>query len=318
MKLSLALLLVCSTLGFAAVGPSGGGGTVIPGGSTNVALLNGTNSLSGTNTFTKPLSVVTPNNGNVQLSLLQGANGYTLGRNAGTGNLDILGNEGYSLNFNGGAIFAGGITSGGNSVLANNASSVVFNDLRISGGDLRLGNTSGGTGYIIARDSATGFLHFNAQQGTYTGYYFHAGNASNALVVTQSGSIGMGTATPASKLQVVGNTTSDGYRTTQQTLGYTTGTNLTVNATNSLHFVSLTNTAYFTAPTSLGVGASFTIHLQQDATGTRVVTFDTNYWKFPGGVVPTITTNANAFDVLSCISCPYGTNVFAIVNQNFR
>lgn len=51
MKLSFALLLVCSTLGFAAVGPSGGGGTVIPGGSTNVALLNGTNVFTGTNTF---------------------------------------------------------------------------------------------------------------------------------------------------------------------------------------------------------------------------------------------------------------------------
>lgn len=51
MKLSLALLLVCSTLGFAAVGPSGGGGTVIPGGSTNVALLSGTNVFTGTNTF---------------------------------------------------------------------------------------------------------------------------------------------------------------------------------------------------------------------------------------------------------------------------
>jgi len=51
MKLSFALLLVCSTLGFAAVGPSGGGGTVIPGGSTNVALLNGTNVFTGTNRF---------------------------------------------------------------------------------------------------------------------------------------------------------------------------------------------------------------------------------------------------------------------------
>lgn len=235
MKLSLALLLVCSTLGFAAVGPSGGGGTVIPGGSTNVALLNGTNSLSGTNTFTKPLSVVTPNTGNVQLSLLQGSAGYTLGRNSGTGNLDILGNEGYSLNFNGGAIFAGAITSGGNSVLANNASSVVFTDLRLSNGDLRLGNTSANAGYIIARDSATGFLHFNAQQGSYTGYYFHAGNASNALVVTQSGSIGMGTATPASLLQVVG---------TGLTIG-TAGTAVTnyASATATLNFGNILATA---------------------------------------------------------------------------
>lgn len=51
MKLSFALLLVCSTLGFAAVGPSGGGGTVIPGGSTNVAQLNQSQTWTGTPTF---------------------------------------------------------------------------------------------------------------------------------------------------------------------------------------------------------------------------------------------------------------------------
>lgn len=46
MKLIVALLLVCAQAAFAAVGPSGGG-TVIPGGSTNLALLNATNSFTG-------------------------------------------------------------------------------------------------------------------------------------------------------------------------------------------------------------------------------------------------------------------------------
>lgn len=114
------------------------------------------------------------------------------------------------------------------------------------------------------------------------------------------------------------NITADSYVTTQQTLSYASATNLTVDANKSLHFVSLTNTAYFAQPSNLGVGRTFTVILQQDGTGTRAVMFNTNYWKFPGGVVPTITTNANAYDVLSCISCPYGTNVFAIHNAKFQ
>ena len=109
-----------------------------------------------------------------------------------------------------------------------------------------------------------------------------------------------------------------GYGSAQQTLSYSSGTNLTVDASKSLHFVSLTNTAYFAQPSSLVAGASFTIILQQDSTGTRAVTFNTNYWKFPNGTQPSITTNANAYDVLSCIACPYGTNVFTVHNAKFQ
>jgi len=123
---------------------------------------------------------------------------------------------------------------------------------------------------------------------------------------------------PATITNSANNISAAGYGSAQQTLAYTLGTNITVNASKALHFATLTNTAYFAQPTSLAVGASFTIHLRQDATGARAVTFDTNYWKFPGGYVPTITTNANAFDVISCVACPYGTNVFAIVNQKFQ
>ena len=108
------------------------------------------------------------------------------------------------------------------------------------------------------------------------------------------------------------------YGSAQQTLSYSSGTNLTVDASKVLHFVILTNTTYFAQPSSLVAGASFTVILQQDSTGTRSVTFNTNYWKFPVGLVPAITTNANAYDVLSCIACPYGTNVFAVHNAKFQ
>ena len=109
-----------------------------------------------------------------------------------------------------------------------------------------------------------------------------------------------------------------GYGSAQQTLSYSSGTNLTVDASKVLHFVSLTNTAYFAQPSNLAVGSSFTVILKQDSTGTRAVTFNTNYWKFPGGSQPSITTNANAYSVLSCIADPYGTNVFSVSTLDIK
>lgn len=53
MKSLLILLLLSAACVNAAVGPGSPSGTVIPGGSTNVALLNGTNVFSGTNTFSR-------------------------------------------------------------------------------------------------------------------------------------------------------------------------------------------------------------------------------------------------------------------------
>jgi len=149
----------------------------------------------------------------------------------------------------------------------------------------------------LSRTDANGMQINNGTAGTYRDLVTRSTFATNASIT---------------------NITADSYVTTQQTLSYASATNLTVDANKSLHFVSLTNTAYFAQPSNLEVGRTFTVILQQDGTGTRAVTFNTNYWKFPGGVVPTITTNANAYDVLSCISCPYGTNVFAIHNAKFQ
>jgi hypothetical protein len=176
MKLSLALLLVCSTLGFAAVGPSGGGGTVIPGGSTNVALLNAPNQVfTGTNNFAAATTVT------------------------------------------------------------------------------NLGNTISAASYGSAQQTAT----------------------------------------------------------------YTGGTNVIIDASKALTWVTLTNTTHLLV-TNLSVGSSFTVLLLQDSTGARAVTFDTARWKFPLGSMPSITTNANACDVLSSVADPFGTNAFTTRNARFQ
>jgi hypothetical protein len=50
-------------------------------------------------------------------------------------------------------------------------------------------------------------------------------------------------------------------------------------------------------PTNLNAGASGVIVITQDVSGLRTLSYG-SYWKFPGGTAPTLTTTANAVDVL--------------------
>lgn len=52
-------------------------------------------------------------------------------------------------------------------------------------------------------------------------------------------------------------------------------------------------------PRNIRNGFSYSLYLVQDGTGKRTITFGTAF-KFPGGVVPTLSTAANAVDLLSC------------------
>ena len=58
---------------------------------------------------------------------------------------------------------------------------------------------------------------------------------------------------------------------------------------------TLGHTATIANPTNLTAGQSGSIFLVQDATGSRVVSWD-SYWDFAGGTPPTLTTDANAVD----------------------
>jgi hypothetical protein len=52
-------------------------------------------------------------------------------------------------------------------------------------------------------------------------------------------------------------------------------------------------------PTGVKAGQSYVIALTQDATGSRTVTWGTNY-KWAGGTAPTLSTAASAKDIISC------------------
>jgi hypothetical protein len=60
-------------------------------------------------------------------------------------------------------------------------------------------------------------------------------------------------------------------------------------------------------PTNLKVG-TYILHILQDATGSRTITTWGSAYKFPGGVKPTLSTAANARDILSMV-CD-GTNLY--------
>lgn len=63
--------------------------------------------------------------------------------------------------------------------------------------------------------------------------------------------------------------------------------------------VTLGGNRTIAAPSNMSVG-TFVLHLKQDATGSRTVTWN-SVFKFPAGVAPPLTTTANARDIVSFI-----------------
>jgi hypothetical protein len=91
------------------------------------------------------------------------------------------------------------------------------------------------------------------------------------------------------------------------------GSNVTVNLTNSMFRLTLTNNAFFAAPTGLpgtNLAQTIQVHLLQDGTGGRTVTLTNSAWVVSGSgvstnAVPTINTNANGVTILTFVSSPF-------------
>lgn len=60
--------------------------------------------------------------------------------------------------------------------------------------------------------------------------------------------------------------------------------------------------------------ATYTFRIYQDSTGSRTLTFDTMF-KFAGGTAPTLSTDPNSLDLLSC-ECD-GTNLICVLTKDF-
>ena len=81
------------------------------------------------------------------------------------------------------------------------------------------------------------------------------------------------------------------------------------------HFsVTLAGNRTLANPTNLVAGQSGAIFITQDASGSRTLSYGT-YWKFAGGTLPTLSTAANAVDMLVYV-VKSSTEVYASLSNN--
>jgi hypothetical protein len=79
-------------------------------------------------------------------------------------------------------------------------------------------------------------------------------------------------------------------------------------SSGNIFTVTLTGNATLANPTSLVAGQCGQVFITQDGTGSRTLSYGTQ-WKFPGGTAPTLTTTPGATDILSF--CSWTTSAIA-------
>ena len=110
-------------------------------------------------------------------------------------------------------------------------------------------------------------------------------------LTTVSSQLKIGTASTTASLYVVGNSASN-------IVAVGTESTITVDLTTGNNFTITLNGNYTLGnPTGVTTGQSGSIYLVQDGTGSRTLGFGT-HWNFAGGTAPTLSTGANAVDVL--------------------
>ncbi|MFN9069080.1 MAG: hypothetical protein ACK5V3_17790, partial [Bdellovibrionales bacterium] len=155
--------------------------------------------------------------------------------------------------------------------------------------------------------SDTAFLADMASgSGTFTGNFLDFRNAgSSRMVVTSAGNVGIGTASPETKLDVRG--VASASAVTEEAAGYVDisgGGYVIPNASTSVRRINLTGNALITLPafTSTSIRVfTLTVFLKQDATGSRTVTWAGNgsdTIKWDAGVAPPISANPNKITIL--------------------
>lgn len=138
-------------------------------------------------------------------------------------------------------------------------------------------------------------------------YPLSNGTTADANQVMSNFNTVMNCANGAPQLNAV-NTWSAGQSSTPAPL--TAGSTITPNfSSGNIFTVMLTGNATLANPSNLVAGQCGQIFITQDSTGSRTLTYGSD-WKFPGGTAPTLTTTAGATNVLSFCSWPSGTNIY--------
>ena len=191
-------------------------------------------------------------------------------------------------------------------------------------GKLAIKNTSTGDASMYFREDtgANGYaLGFDNSDGdkfkiSYAGSGTPALGTGDLVTIQTDGNMGIGTSSPAEKLEVNGNIkadsfTSNGVVTAEKAIVFDdenqvtkSGSTFTIDWNDgNRQFIEIDATGMtvnFTNPSSNRPG-SFVLVIEQDATGSRTITSWDSDIKWPGGTAPTITTAANSIDVISCV-----------------
>jgi hypothetical protein len=277
----------------------------------------------------------------VDTSVASVATGLLLqGQAAGSGmNLTALSsgtNEGLAINAKGsgnvtlGNVSTGLIVLGGgggnvsiplgqiNTNAASNIGFAFFDSTGSVGRGLQVGsilasNTYSGLPSAGVINAQTGFQ----VNGAATAATFLRGNGTNFV----QSSIGVNDVPQATTASYLSGSASPGFPL--PSIIYTTETTTTFGATTTFDFSTFINTAVtltanITTMTlsNIKAGQAGTITFIQDATGSRTTVWNTNF-KFAGGVTPTLSTAANAVDVLA-YSCRTTTFCIASLSKGVQ
>lgn len=170
---------------------------------------------------------------------------------------------------------------------------------------------------ISANDSSAGLLVTQTGSGNAIAVEDEANPDGTPFVVTATGSVGIGTASPSVKLDVIGVSKATSFAETAVTA--TINSTYTVSLANGTVFVLTLTSATASTITlpSASSGQCFTLFIKQPASGTvTTAAFTaTPSIKWAGGTAPTITATLGKTDVISFV-CD-GTNWFGSFIQNF-
>jgi hypothetical protein len=143
--------------------------------------------------------------------------------------------------------------------------------------------TAGGS-WITGSSTADGLIRSEAN------LIFGIGNSEKTRI-DSSGRLLVGTTSGSGRVTVSGNAIGT-------TVALTDAATVAVDLSLANYYtLTLGGSRTLGAPSNQNAGQSGVIVITQDGTGSRTLAYN-SVWKFPGGTAPTLTTTANAVDVL--------------------
>ena len=179
---------------------------------------------------------------------------------------------------------------------------------------------------ILALEAKLGIAANNAADADQYSVMQKSGSGSDATTTwsktitgaTLAGTTLSGAVTGAD--QIMSAVTHKDYAETCAENAAATGT-VSIDLNNgNVHSIKLTGatTLTFDNPVATGDASSFTLIVQQDGTGSRLITWPASV-KWAGATAPTLTTTADRFDVLAFSTVDGGTRWFGFVaGQDFQ